>query len=173
MGPRQRRQHGASVVGEGLGVPRIIDVASIYGCASNGSVANGGDAGALPWMPSWARCSTWREKQRRGRTRGMTRGPMGLACRSPDERRSSGAGERELGHGLAGPAGSARAGAGVGAKLGHVSWAGSGCWAALAFLIPSPFLIPFLFPISILCYTLGSYACIHVLPTYIHPSGVH
>ena len=33
---------------------------------------------------------------------------MGLACRSPDERGSRGAGERELGRGLPGPAGGVR-----------------------------------------------------------------
>ena len=38
-------------------------------------------------------------------------------------------------------------------------------WAALAFFHCLLFPNPFLFPISILCYTLGSYACIHMLPS--------
>jgi hypothetical protein len=45
------------------------------------------------------------------------------------------------------------------------------CWATLVFSFFFLFPNPFLFPISI--YTLCTYACIHVLPTYIHPCGVH
>jgi hypothetical protein len=48
------------------------------------------------------------------------------------------------------------------AGLARVAWAARD---ALAF----PFSIPFLFLFPILCYTLGFYACIHVLPSMYTP----
>lgn len=61
--------------------------------------------------------------------------------------------------------GHGRAGRG---ELGHDSYGLNRLGCLLLLLFPF-FLFLFYFPF----YFLGSYACIHVLPTYIHPCGVH
>ena len=72
----------ASIVllGDGSGVPRIMDVASIHASVPNGPGTGGEDAsqglGCPLWRDALLGALRW-EKKRRGRARGMTRGSHG------------------------------------------------------------------------------------------------
>ena len=111
-------------------------------------------------------------KSRGGRWVGDDRRDLSISGRGKTMMAASRHRGTVMGHvalmGYVGKAG-ACAGAGVGGWVVVLGY--RDCWAALAFFISSFFLIPFLFPISI--YTLCTYACIHVLPTCMHPYGIH
>lgn len=76
LGPRRRRQHAWPLWGKASGVPWIVDVVPIRGCASNGPTADGWDVGLdLGCLHRRGALLGRGEKQRKGETEGMTSGP--------------------------------------------------------------------------------------------------